>query len=527
MLISGLSGVTWPTPYAGSGGASKPTRINTQRAQLADRHVAVNTARRALQVHLKDLENLRGGQSTPSKAQAVGQADLSVEPSYSTLTSTEEMNTASTSYASHQPSWDGSESTAPITVSGTYDGRYGDTALEFRVARNRTTGGSRAIRLRIYDGGSQVDNLRWDAGQTGAKTSKSGLTVDLGGGGDYVRRDESFQVDVFDSVGSDVATNASFDSLNAELESTITDGSFSLNGTSISVFASDTLDDVVSRINSSDLGVTASTADDRFTLTQDTYGAADITVGDDTSGFLDAVKLSSAQVDRGRSDDVRSAAIGNVDGLEGVASGSFTINGETFAISSTDSLSDILGAINTSNAGVTASLDPTTGTLRLKAGSGGETIDLQDGTGLFDAFDIANDEYAGRDGGGLAQGRRQDVAAAMLSILKEMNTLLEAHDIKDLKGLKNTVDGHFEGDAETDWGLELDLDGEASLDQTALERALREDPEEVFNLLLGAERGSTEDRTGLLDSIISRFETLETNFGAAHGYTGLILNRTA
>ena len=40
-----------------------------------------------------------------------------------------------------------------------------------------------------------------------------------------VQRNESFWLDVFSSVGTDVDTDESFDSLEAELESTITDGS--------------------------------------------------------------------------------------------------------------------------------------------------------------------------------------------------------------------------------------------------------------------------------------------------------------
>ena len=115
----------------------------------------------------------------------------------------------------------------------------------------------------------------------------------------------------------------------------------------------------------------------------------------------------------------------------------------------------------------------------------------------------------------------------MQAIVKSVNTLLEAHDVRDLKGLKNGVDAHFGGDAKTDWGLTLKLDGTASLDETALDRTLREDPDEVFNLLLGPGRDAAANRTGLLDHIISRLETLEANFGATHGYTGLIVNRTA
>ena len=115
----------------------------------------------------------------------------------------------------------------------------------------------------------------------------------------------------------------------------------------------------------------------------------------------------------------------------------------------------------------------------------------------------------------------------MLAVLGEVNTLLETHDVKELKGLMSTVDRHFGGEGETDWGLKRELDGTVSLDETALDRMLLEDPEEVFDRLLGTQEDASQNRPGLLDEVISRLETIETNFGATHGHTGLIVNRTA
>ena len=525
--ISGFSGLSFATSTWKTAGAQK-TGLNTQRAQLADRHVAVNAFKRDFQVHIDNLEELRGGKSRASKAEAIGQADLSVDPAFSTLGSTEEMNTTATFYEPHHPDWDGNQGDAPIEVTGTYDGRYGDTQLEFRVNRDRTVGGNRVVRLDIYDGNKKVDTVKWSAWQTGTKTTKSGLVIDLGAAGSHVEQNESFFVDVYDTVGTDIDTDETFDTLEAELESAITDGSFDINGTSIDVFADDTLDDVVDRINAAGIGVSASTANDLFALTYDTYGEFDIAVGNDTSGFLDAVKLSASVVDLGRPDDVWTTPVGEVDAFAAVVNGTFDINGETFTVdTASDSLQDILTDINNSDANVTASLDLDTGTLVVRANSAGAIVDLSDNTGLFDAFDIDNDRYVGREGGGLPQKARDEVEKVLEAMLSDLNDLLASHAIDGLTPLQSSMAPHFEGDMETDWGLDFDLAGLSKLNTNDLDRALKKRPEEVFDFLLGEERGSTKAKTGLLDSMLSALDTIEDNLGASHGYTGLIFDRAA
>jgi hypothetical protein len=527
--ISGFSGLSFATSTWRTAGAQK-TGLNTQRAQLADRHVAVNAFKRDFQVHIDNLEELRGGKSRASKAEAVGQADLSADPAYSTLGSTEEMNTTATFYEPHHPDWDGNSSDAPIEVTGTYDGRYGDTQLEFRVNRDRTVGSNRAIKLNIYDmaTGKKVDSVRWGANQTGQKTTKSGVVVDLGAAGSFVKKNESFFVDVYDTVGTDIDTDETFDTLEAELESAITDGSFELNGTTIDVYDDDTLDDVVDRINAAGLGVSASTANDLFTLTYDTYGEFDISVGNDTSGFLDAVKLSSSVVDLGRPDDVWTTPVGDVDAFAAVVNGTFEINGETFSVdTASDSLQDILGEINGSDADVTASLDLDTGTLVVRSNTSGGIVDLSDNTGLFDAFDINNDRYVGKEGGGLPQKSRDEVEKVLEAMVSDLNDLLASHAIGGLTELQSSMAPHFDGDMETDWGLDFDLAGLSKLDSGDLDQALKKRPEEVFDFLLGEERGSKKVQTGLMDSMLAALGTIEENLGASHGYTGLIFDRAA
>ena len=505
------------------------TGLNTGRAQLADQHIVVNQLRKSLEIALADLEELRGGRSSASKAIATGQADLSVDPAYSTLTSTEEMNTTATFYEPHHPGWDGPQSTAPIEVTGTYDGRYGDTTLEFRATQTRTVGSNKSIKLNVYDGNTKVDSISWGAWQTGTRTTKAGLTVDLGSAGGYLQKNESFFVDVYDTVGTDLDTDETFDTLESEVESAISDGSFELNGVTIQVFADDTLEDVIDRIDSSGAGVTASVQGDLFTLTRDEYGELDISVGSDTSGFLAAVKLSTAVVDLGRPDDVWTTPIGEVDAFQGVTNGSFVINDETFTIdTATDSLQDILDDINSSGAGVVADLDLDTGTLTLRSLEAGGIVDLQDTTGFFDAFEIDNDRYVGKEGGALPGYKRREVAEILEKVVEDLNTLLVEHGIDELKGLKQSITEHFDDDdLDSGWGLDLDLKGESTLSSEDLDRALVLRPEDVFETLLGQERGTVETQTGLLESMVAALATLEEDLGARHGYTGLLFDRAA
>lgn len=528
MRIFGASQVVTSTAWSQRAARvpENSTRTATRRAELAQRHIALNRSRRNLEKLVDELEPLRNKSIGRRGARAVGEADLSVEASASTLTSTEEINTTSTSYEPHHPEWDGPQSTAPIEVTGTYDGRYGETQLEFRVRRSRTVGGSKTLQLDIYVGGTRKDRLSWSSGSSGPKTSKSGLVVDLGDPGTYVRRNESFFVDVSDVQGTDARVDEAMNTLEAELETPVVDGSFLLEGQAIDVYATDSIQDVMDRINSAGVGITASLAGDMFTLTRDEVGADDISIGGDTSGFLEAMKLSGASVVLGVDDDVEARVIEEVDALSSVTSGSFTLNGESFAVDvSADSLSDVLGAINDSGV-ATATLDSTTGRLRLKAAGGG-SLKIQDDTGLFEAFDISNGTYKARKGGGLPRSARQKVALALQSFVEDMNSLLSEHS-DGLGGVRTAIGRHFDdSDLDSGWGLVMDLEGDGDLDDKALDKMLMSDPDEVFDLLIGAERGPAHGRVGLIEDLIEKMKAREKELGGQHGYSGLLLDIAA
>ena len=189
-----------------------------------------------------------------------------------------------------------------------------------------------------------------------------------------------------------------------------TAGTFSLNGTSISVDpATDSLDDVVATINASGAGVFAAVVGNGLQLTSN---AGPITVGSlaDTSNFLAAVKLdASPSVYDGVTTwtNTSTGSIGTVQPTATLANarlntgllpppspaGTFTINGVAINWdSSTDSLNTIISRINSANAKVTASYDPASDTVTLKAtNTGAASIALVDVSGnLLDALGLAS-----------------------------------------------------------------------------------------------------------------------------------------
>jgi flagellar hook-associated protein 2 len=149
----------------------------------------------------------------------------------------------------------------------------------------------------------------------------------------------------------------------------ITAGTFTVDGDTITVAATDTLQSVFNQISSATLGaVTAAydSSDDKITLSS----SATIYLGSsaDTSNFLQATELFTnggdsvtslnalAGIDLNAAASQSNLSTAITDG--GSGQGEFMINGVTINYdSSTDSVNNILQAINNSAAGVTASYD--------------------------------------------------------------------------------------------------------------------------------------------------------------------------
>lgn len=79
-------------------------------------------------------------------------------------------------------------------------------------------------------------------------------------------------------------------------------GQFSINGVSINFTTADTVNDVLSRINSSAAGVTAAydSSNDRVVLTNKETGSTNITMSDVTGNFLAAARVSSGTLTTGQ-----------------------------------------------------------------------------------------------------------------------------------------------------------------------------------------------------------------------------------
>ena len=259
--------------------------------------------------------------------------------------------------------------------------------------------------------------------QIAATSSEEGvLTVELSGQ-NPVRG--SFVVDVTTLASATVGTSSHYLGQvvdpNAALESagfseTPTSGTFTINGTQITIdVTTDSLNDVLNRITTNtNVTATFNATTNKVVLTNTDPGDTDIinlgTISD-TSNFLESARLLGATqtgtpTTLESTVDVAVVAPGNtlddIFGVGAVTAGTFRINGTTITISdpSSETLNDVLNAINDSEAGVTVSFDQSTDTIRVVSDTlGSRTVDFTDGTSGFLAavyLDTA-DQTAGTD----------------------------------------------------------------------------------------------------------------------------------
>ena len=259
--------------------------------------------------------------------------------------------------------------------------------------------------------------------QIAATSSEEGvLTVDLSGQ-NPVRG--SFVVEVTTLASATVGTGSHYLGQvidpNAPLESagfseTPTSGTFTVNGTEITIdVTTDSLNDVLNNITTNtNVTATFNATTNKVVLTNTDPGDTDIinlgTISD-TSNFLESARLLGATqtgtpTTLESTVDVAVVDPGNtldeIFGVGAVTAGTFRINGTTITITdpSTETLNDVLNAINSSESGVTVSFDESSDTIRVVSDTlGSRTIDFTDGTSGFLAaayLDTA-DQTAGTD----------------------------------------------------------------------------------------------------------------------------------
>ncbi len=244
-------------------------------------------------------------------------------------------------------------------------------------------------------------------------------------------------------LGSPINTAAALDS--SGISTTVTSGQFTINGAAFNIDATtQSLDTIISSINSSGAGVTAT-----YDALTDTLSLANTTPGDtsiinlgasgDTSNFLAALSLTNATQSTngsGSTELVSTSSLGtirtndilNTVSFSGgaVTAGSFAINGISITIDpTTDTLDNIIARINSSDAGVTANFDSASDTIRVVSDTlGSRTISFTSGTSNF--LDITNlttaSQVAGTDsqfrvnGGALQTRNTNQVSDAVTGI---------------------------------------------------------------------------------------------------------------
>ncbi len=182
----------------------------------------------------------------------------------------------------------------------------------------------------------------------------------------------------------------------ASFATDVRSGTFSINGKSIDVSTTDTLQEVFNKISDATNGDVTATYDpttDKIVLT----GSGEIILGSatDTSNFLQVAKLTN----NGTSDVESGGSLGSIrktktlaaanfntaidDG--GLGAGEFKINGVSISFSSTgDSVQNVIDRINASGAGVNASYDAVNDRFVLASKNTGDMgISLEDVTGNF------------------------------------------------------------------------------------------------------------------------------------------------
>lgn len=348
---------------------------------------------------LQQLGELAGVQSRFKldlpDARSAAALGLDLSATAAALVSTEEINASPTSFSPFAPSWAGA-STAQIAISGEYDGSAGTDAMTIESRRN----GTRGINdLRFWLNDSQGNRLRDVVVRASDPLTQqydlqNGLFLTVGAGS-VVNRDTA-ALQVFDAIGSVVDPTRPLGGIlndNPNLQygtPSIANGSFAVNGESISVSVTDSINDVIGRINASDAGVTAAfnVANEKIDFVQNSTGsAATIDLQGDTSNFLAATKLAGASVTPGTDPD-NEKALASVAAFAQVQAGDIVVNGEQITIDpAVDSLDAVIGKINGSNAAVTAMFDQGTQQVVIEANDPESALDIaSNGTNLFAAL---------------------------------------------------------------------------------------------------------------------------------------------
>jgi len=484
-----------------------------------------------------------GGRAVPAKIS--GSVSLSLDgDTSSSLSSSAELNTSSTSFSPSSPAW--GSSSAPVTLSGEYTGDTTDT-LTVEAYRGGRVGGANAIGFNIYGSdGTLLDSVEWasrDPAGTTLTSAGTGLTFSLGAG--RINHLDTFEVDVQAGLTIDADATSTLDAASPDFDgASFSAGSFLVNGTTISVDpAADSLQDVLDRITASGAGVSAQLSGDTVTLTADAFGPGAISVGSDTTGLLAALKLDTGIAVDGV-DNEREAAMSGVDDFSGVSAGSFTVNGTTISVDpASDSIDDVLDAINASGASVSAQYSD--GSVRLVGLSGASVSLSGDTSGWLSSVGLAEgtaDPTEGRGSRGSRQAARR-LSEAFVDLAEKINALFGPDDELDgaakvdritvQSRIRAAIKGVFLDRDQTakdnELGLTFNFDDEDEAvltlrrsDVKKLATSMMREPRGVDRVLFGSNQ-----QPGLVQVLDEAIGEADADLAEALGNLGSSLNTTA
>ena len=524
----------------------RPKAVEDQRSAGSEE----SALREQLLVTRQRIEELRGafkglnqllrtdqasGASVSRRASATSTADLGINAvaTAATLQSDAEVNTTPTSFSTFGPDWP--TSTAQATLDGVYDGSNGTDTLTFTVDKGGVHGTDN-LRIKVYDSNSQqIDQLdiKKQDPIDQQYTLSNGIVLTLGSGELFAG--ESLTLDVYDSVGSAVNPDKPFDGTradnpNLEYGFSVTAGSFDVNGITINVSASDTVNAVLNRITQSAAGVIATfdAATETVLLKQKTQGEfPTIVLSNDTSGFVQAMKLDGAVLVPGTDADP-DKTLATVSQFASIQSGTITVEGVQISIDvNADSLNDVINRINTSGAAATASLSADSQRVTIVPSSSSAQLDLDSGTtGFFSAVGIADGSYKStRVTVGMSRAHASQVADAVEEVSEAFNALFDdagfgaapSSVLALRRDAERAVAAAFDAPGprfRTDFGVEFDFrfGGQevfdlSSSDKQELLSALTTDVGNVNDLFLGPTSSTPSGLIARLNSVLAEADS--------------------
>lgn len=296
----------------------------------------------------------------------------------------------------------------------------------------------------------------------------------------------SFEVNIIQMASATVARssgviggniNPSSALSSSGISTAVEEGTFSINGIQFNVNpASDSLSNILGAINASAAGVTATydASTDKITFANTDPGNTNVInfgANDDTSNFLSAIAVTGATQytdgngstavlstrHLGAADVAKEMSAVNFAGGP-VTAGFFTINGIQISVDPTsDGVMDVIQRINSSDAGVTASYDSSSDTIRVVSKTlGSRTISFGRAGDTSNFLSIMNldtaTQTAGKDsqftinGGAVETRNTNEVADAIGGVTLNFLSLgtstvtVSSDDDKILEGVKTFIE---------------------------------------------------------------------------------------